>query len=292
MRDVDGSVAQNYCPRAGYVSCRKASRRYVYQTRCKSWRCKPCKKAKVAVMSERIRQACKLATAPYFVSVTYGIPEKWTTLTKVPEKYASTVAAGATKDWKEFCRRFQRLHNVKLKWLRIPELTKKGMLHWHLIIDGMPSTKEGHRCATKMGVAFLRDEQCGCLTHLISRVWKDVTTWYVVDCRPVTSSNGMGSYLGGYLTKMTEEHYEWLSANGVTRRIDTSRGFGRLPKLLRPVGIGGYDRIDFVHGKPSPSQLKDTRERPEAQPKGGLWSKAQKKEMHRRRLESYANENG
>ncbi len=286
MRDVDGSVAQDYCPRAGHVSMRKADpgkkpERYTLETRCKSWRCKPCKRAKISVMSERIRQCCKSAVQPYFVSVTYGISASVEASSfETQERYKTAVVRGASKDWKEFCRRYNREYKTKLRWMRIPELTKKGMLHFHLVIDGMP-TGRSHRCATKMGDAFLADVECGCLSHAVSRVWADITGWFVVDVRPVTNPEGIGTYLGGYLTKMTEKEYEWLASAGMVRRIECSRGFGRLPKLIRPVGIGGYDRVDFQLGRGDPYEV--TKTKAKMVTLGGLWSEEQKRLMAVRR---------
>lgn len=262
---------------------RRGNRRYAMSTRCKSWRCKPCKRAKIRVMSERISQACSSAVRPYFVSVTYGLPvEMRESCETILEKYRSTVAASAVKDYREFLRRFQRKHKRKLKWIRIPELTKSGMIHWHMVMDNMPPGTD--RCKTRMGNKFHKDKSCQCLTHLVSREWYSVTGWFVVDVREVYSGPGMGTYLGGYLTKMSEVDYEWLAANGITRRIDTSRGFGRLPKLHRAGGIWGYDRVDFVYGPGSSWHLQWTKKQPEMQPMGGLWSPQQKREMALRRL--------
>lgn len=284
MRAVDGSAIQKICPRENVIAMSNSGGVWAVKTRCKSWRCKACKSSKAALMAWRIMEACSSALEPWFVSVTYGMSQEMQRSSEETRgKYTAAVVRGAVRDWREFCRRYRRSYGKKLKWLRIPELTKKRMLHYHLIMDNLRPSGFG-RCGTPMGRRFDRDSDCACHTHQVSRIWKDITGWYVVDVRPVKNHAGMGNYLAGYLTKMPEEDYEFLWENGIQRRIEASRGFAKLPKISRPAGIIGYDRIT-IHGRHDLRYLRGLSEKdPHFKAVGNVFNEMRKRESILRRL--------
>lgn len=284
MKKVSGSNIQDVCEKEGVIALSNAGGVWAVRTRCKGWRCRTCRKTKIALLAWRIKEACSSAEEPWFVSVTYGMSQEMQgSCYETREKYKSAIVNGAVRDWREFCRRYNREYQTKIRWLRIPELTKRGMLHWHLIIDGMRIDGYG-RCKTKMGARFKKDRDCDCHTHQVSRIWEGVTGWYVVDVRPVTNDAGIGNYLSGYLTKMSDEDYEYLTENGIIRRVETSRGFATLPKITRPAGIIGYDRIT-IHPRKALDYLRMlTDHDPAFKAVGNVFGEEQKKKAYMRKV--------
>lgn len=231
-----GNATSSVCPKGGYAwLTTKTGRMFAIETQCRTWRCNGCRERLKSRFKKRVIYGCSALEHTYLITVTYRLG---------PGSYPKT-AAIVRKDWQAFqyqLRKKSRM-NEELAWLKVPELTKKGMIHLHLIV-GYPEKRlancEDHpHKYDKAWRAACRSPDLECLEHEWSAAWHVVTgDSYVVDARPVLGPNGAAVYLAKYLVKSGDKREE-LEKLGFMRRHSTSKYWPNDSTLLLRGSIDG-----------------------------------------------------
>lgn len=111
------------------------------------------------------------------------------------------------------------------------EVTKRMIPHHHLVAGPVEGEVRCYGSDFDMRGFRRRFDNCACLSHRLSREWKEVTgDSEIVHTVPVVGSKGAGSYMAKYLAK-TFGMESRLSRVGMSRRWSSSRGWpgtGRL----------------------------------------------------------------
>lgn len=213
----------------------------VARTTCKTWRCTPCSKRLVSLFRTRVSAGLSDREPSGLITFTY----KWAAWRRADAQFAK-------RDWGVFLRRSE---SMKKGWVKVPEMTKRGMIHYHLVVRGVknPACYPG-------GPDEWFDEQlfrrrfdcCECFSHRLSREWYDVTKdTYLVHAKKVSSARQTAGYLAKYMVKQFATR-EGLDKLGVKRRFSFNQ---RWPKFERAryvqskgAGGPGWDEIIIVHG--------------------------------------------
>lgn len=200
---------------------------------------------------------------PCLLSVTYKSPGK---LSEMVENPVGVERAKA--DWRAFMW-FVKQRHPRLQWFKVPELTKRGQLHWHALIGNLePGSVDA--CEKKANYSQRwRAKDCDCLEHQWSRHWEYVTgDSYVVDVERVWKPSGAVSYLVKYLKKgMYGKVREGLEALGFKRRFSCSRGWPRGSQMQRRGSLGdpsAWVSTSFAYGRVEAPKL-------EGNAKDGKW---------------------
>lgn len=169
------------------------------------------------------------------------------TLTYRAASHRAGAAQFVPADWKALWRLLRRNQDPmsQAKWLRVMELTKKGVPHHHVVLGPV---KGQVRCYGKdfdVKRFKKRFDTCLCISHRFSRAWFEVThDSYIAHTIPVVGARGAASYLGKYLTK--EFDTERAKELGMERRWSSSRGWpgvGRMRLAPTENGTGWSKRI-------------------------------------------------
>ena len=201
------------CERKGYAWLRTESNRtLVVPTVCKTWGCGKCAQLVMSRFRLRVAVGCSVLQPCAFTTFTFRLEGE-----PVDASYVA-------RTWKAFFRKWKRLE-APFEWLKVVELTQAGQPHLHLVMGPVTGRI---RCYGKrrLGEAwFLKDRECQCLSHRLSRVWHIVTgnSWHV-HTTPVMSAKGAGGYLAKYMAKGGSQR-ELLEAAGFERRFSSSRGW-------------------------------------------------------------------
>lgn len=190
---TSGTALTSKCPRAGLVTLTDYfGRQLKMPTTCKAWRCLSCRDRLKSLFKMRVASGCSVWDRCWLITFTYKV-----------DAARRLDAEFAKKDWKEFWRRWKKYQLPHLEWLRVSEKTKKGMIHHHVVAGSQRKLRA--RCYGREfdNRGFLRRfDSCGCLSHMASRVWKEVTRdSYIVHAQGVVSPKGMGTYLAKYMMK-------------------------------------------------------------------------------------------
>jgi hypothetical protein len=214
---------------------------------------------------KKVIQYAALVQKCWLLSVTYAVHEK-TLNGRV--KYAKT-AVTASPNWKTLwttmkCRYPKEMK--KVNWLRVPELTKAGQVHFHAIVGGIESGEvdrcEDGRIVSDKYSRRWRKKDCECWEHRFSRVWYEITgDSFVVDFREVYSPEGAGAYLGKYLEKTMDSGTvrQRLEELGFLRRFTTSRNFPRGSLTMYGTIIGAWTRHYWREGFYADNEVKKGR---------------------------------
>lgn len=206
---------------------------FVAQTKCKTWSCGVCRKNLLALIEMKIEYGCLTLEHSRF-----------TTLTYVNTGTASLRDAASVRlDYELWSRRLKSRH-PGLAWFKVPELTKKGMVHLHLVMGGMNQGKRKTQCETNPKNWYEWFERsCDCLAHELIREWNKITGAVVINVQDVYDPRGLGSYLSKYLTKAFVQREE-LAEIGFQRRYSCSRNWPRGANLqLRGTLEEVWDRV-------------------------------------------------
>jgi len=229
----DGIASSDACPRSGSIRLTTRSGRKVeMETRCKTWRCKGCRDRMIGLFVLRVETGCSILGRCAFITVTY----------KVDERLREDVES-VKRDWTAFSREFLRPNN--LKWLRVTELTKRGMPHHHLVTGTLGEEEQVSCYGSRLLIRryLERFNSCACLSHRAARAWKAITGSYIVHAIEVSGAKGAGRYMGKYL------HKTFLDPV-FTRRWATSHGWPGAGKLqLKQTMEGGWEKREFWYGK-------------------------------------------
>lgn len=239
-----GIATSSHCPRRGYVRLSTFDGRVVYlPTTCKTWGCKGCRDKLRSLFILRVNTGFSILGRCAFLTITY----------RVKAGTALKDAESVRRHWAALLRAYRKYQPeiAAMKWLRVVELTQRGQPHLHLMIGPLGSLEA--RCWSYSGPIRTKEylknwEECGCLSHVVSRLWYKITgdSW-VVHAKQVDSSPG--DYMGKYLEKTFLSHGE-LARRGFKRRWSSSRGYpgsGRM-RLLR-TGTEGWQRVDHVSAR-------------------------------------------
>lgn len=244
-----GSVMFDVCADRGRIvlAATVGGESIVMPTTCKSWRCAPCSRKLLALFQARLQIGCSRLGTSALITVTYKVGEgrAWD-------------AGSAKADWRVFI----KTSSLKRRpWMRIPEVTKKGMIHHHLVAG--IERRERVNCypiyGFDMRVHTRRFDTCGCVSHELSRAWYDITgDSLIVHSMPVISFKGVGAYMSKYLAKTLGGERLRLESLGVRRRYSSSRswpGGGRLSlKMSLRAGGPGWKERRYLQGKRSTSE--------------------------------------
>lgn len=213
----------NECRRKGTVWLKNKNGEVQIRTTCHTWGCAGCERKMISLFRLRVEAGVSQLGRCVFITLTYKLGEG-----------GLKDAASVARDWKAFWRVLKRSRHVSrsMKWLRVVELTKKGMPHLHLV---MGPTKGRVRCYGNgpfdAARFYSRMASCTCLSHEMARAWYKVTgDSFIVFVVPVVNARGAGAYLAKYLGKSLPVRKK-LESLGFKRRWSTSLGWpgnGRL----------------------------------------------------------------
>ncbi len=232
--DRRGSAMSGRCPKQGYIILTAKGNRGQVElpTFCKTWRCVACRKKLSSFVKMKAALGCLRLGRCAFTTVTY----RW-------ESGISWDAASARAQWKELLRSSTSLRSPR-QWMRVPELTKNGMPHYHLIL-GPIANEEKIACYGKTDFLMARFrasfKTCGCLSHALSRDWLRITgDTEIVHAQEVYGAAQAASYVAKYLGKTFGDRTA-LEAMGFARRYSSSRGWpaGQRLRLIESKGAGG-----------------------------------------------------
>lgn len=229
-----GSLIFGKCDRSGYTELfTKEGLSIILPTTCKTWGCVICRTKLIGLFKAKVEMGVSNLGRCGFITITYQA-----------ESARLNDVRCAKKDWQALWRRLRRGGN-EWKWLKVTELTKKGIPHHHVAVGpieaGMEIRCHGRKIRKGRETAEYRRRiaTCGCLAHVFSRAWVGVTgDSYMCFGTPVSDPQGAGSYMGKYMVKQfTEERREG-------RRYTTSRDWPGGQKMrLRITEEGGWDYI-------------------------------------------------
>ena len=92
------------------------------RTNCKTWRCVSCRGRMLNLFRMRVESGCLILGRCAFITLTYQADSERLRDARCVEK-----------DWKALWRRLTVQGLQNLKWLRVMEVTRKGIPHYHLV---------------------------------------------------------------------------------------------------------------------------------------------------------------
>ncbi len=243
--DSLGSGSSSACPRSGSMLLETWDQRRLFvNTNCNTWRCISCRDRLMARFKKRVSTGVSTLGQCIFITLTYQV-----------DGFIARGALCVKRDWEAFLRRLRKNcpELAAMKWLRVMELTRKGVPHFHLVMGPVPLGRR-IRCWRRdekvVAAGYLaRMARCDCIAHALSREWYAVTgdSW-MVHAIPVTGAKGAGGYLAKYMRK--EFDGERAAALGMSRRWSTSVGWpgGARRRLRQSEMPEGWRRRSFRYG--------------------------------------------
>lgn len=230
------------CPSRGAVELiTRDGEIYWLPTICKTWKCLACQPKLMALIQARIRYGMVTLGPCLFITVTYVMRRE------SDLRDASSVHADLKSLWRTLGKT-TRWKNVS--YVRVPELTKKGQVHVHMIVGNVKGTATCRR-GTKEPLKTWKGRECNdletCIQHQLSRVWDEITGGsFVVDVSKVRSGSRTASYITGYIRKDFIGHQE-LEARGFRRRYAFSRNWPSLGHMeLANTRDGEWRKVNRV----------------------------------------------
>lgn len=206
-------------------------------TTCKSWGCVGCRDRLKNLFGMRVQTGALALRRCAFITVTYKEGPR----DSKPAQYV-------TEDWKALFRVLKReKHQLPtLKWLRVMEVTKKGMPHHHLIAGPVIGRVSCYGADFDIRRYRKHFDTCDCLSHSLARPWFQVTgDSYIVHTVRVLWSAGAAAYMAKYLDKSFGMEGR-LRAIGMSRRWSSSRGWPGSGRLrLKQTVTGGWSRREY-----------------------------------------------
>jgi len=231
-------------------------------TNCKTWGCIACRDRVKRYVRMRMEHGCLILGHSYLITATYAMrgEESW--------RDASSVA----KHWAELSRRFEKRNLKRMKWFKVPELTKKGQVHLHLIVGGIGKRisccrpagmgRCNHRKSYKWAM-----ERCkvNCVEHELAKEWYQITgdSW-VLDVREVWSAAGASAYIFKYLVKSFGQRAA-LEGLGFKRRWSCSRNWPSPERMQFVITMSkGWQSTQFIKKGVNDDYLREEVARSEA----------------------------
>lgn len=227
-------LVKEKCPRWGYSELHSENSVYLVETKCKTWRCKVCRSSLLNLVKMRIEYGCLELGQSYFITLT------------LPAGRGQPIrdAAYVRSAWEQSIRKLkQEPGYAGVAWLKVPELTKKGQPHLHLIVGGIGTPVAMCKKFPKYSPEWI-SQRCDCLAHKFGWKWYQETGAYVIDCQVVYNPRGIGAYVAKYVTKgfMIRDAME---SAGFLRRFSMSRNFPRGERLRLRGTDEGWRRVSF-----------------------------------------------
>jgi hypothetical protein len=205
------------CPRSGYaILTKKEGKRLLIKTRCKTQRCVVCGPAVRAAIALKAEVGSWIHGSSWFITLTLAMGTG-----------GARDARYVQKVYRAFLSKLLRDQKIKLKYMKVVELTKKGQPHLHLVAAGMPSGRVT-RCRGNKNEKAWVENGCfetgpSCLLHIVSKTWLAVTgdSW-VCDVSPTRSGPAAGRYISKYVGKWDEGKMFKL---GFKRKWSATQGF-------------------------------------------------------------------
>ena len=235
------------CPRAKTLKLTvKHTQHELYMpTTCKTWRCSYCRKIREIQLKNLIVYGYTRLKPCEFITVTVKRERDGTCLD----------ADSVKKAWTQWLRTVKKSRG-KMPWLKVVELTKNGVPHFHLITGSWTRKNQKTRCrplewdAYKKGWYYSCKAAEECLHCEVGRLWYEATgNSFVVDARPVVDE-GVGAYfVKEYLLKSYSQMEARIEA-GYPRLWSASRDWPRIPIAVRGTLEGLWQETKIL--KPGP----------------------------------------
>ena len=229
-----GSALLGECDRAGFTELfTAAGRSVILPTTCKTWGCIVCQKKLLGLFKARVEVGVSTLGRCGFMTITY-----------LADSERVRDAACVRKDWQALWRSLKR-SGQQWKWLKVTELTKRGIPHHHIVLGPMDPTQQMrcHGRSIRKGketrVYISRIPTCTCLSHRFARAWVHITgDSFMCFATEVTSAVGAASYMAKYMQKT------FLRKGYDGRRFSTSRDWPGGERIrLRVTQEGGWSHI-------------------------------------------------
>lgn len=224
------------CPRGGWMCLTaKWGIMITVPTVCQTWKCRRCgpkRKAYASMRSEHGSTSLKWPEPLRLITLTYRMTG--------PQDVQTALSALA--DFRRFVQLLRRKSvHKRFRWFRVPEVTRLGQIHWHVISGDVAGSKlEAERT--------IRD----CWALATRRAGKVIN--HVVDASE-NSASGAASYVTKYLLK-SALGFEALQERGFKRRWACSRDWTTPPKTtLRGTAEDAWLRTEFLGPKVSHEEV-------------------------------------
>jgi len=228
------------CPRRGYLRLGCQDHNHTIRTVCKTWGCPVCRDKVLALVTMRMEYGLQEGVNSWFITLTYRTA--YDTIRNV-----GSVARDTARFWSKLAKELLE----KPQWFKVPELTKKGQVHLHLLVNTQGDHEDSCKSKTERYLIWKKNgckaSPIECLQHRVSRIWEEVTgDSFVVDVSRVRHAGRTANYLVGYLKKGMRDHSD-LEALGFKRRWARSRNWPSGHALrLRGTAEGGWQLSKVV----------------------------------------------
>lgn len=232
------------CPRSGYLRLAHGDHSHTMLTGCKTWKCKVCEPKVRALVTMRLRYGLEMAAHSWFIVLTY----------RTAYDSMARGAKSAGRDMAQFWRRVESELGERPAWFRVPELTKKGQVHHHVMMLTEAEQTETCRRRAETYKAWrnsgCRDSRGECIEHRFSRLWEGVTNdSFVVHVSRVHSVARSATYIVKYLAKGFSDRAA-LEALGYKRRWSRSRNWpGGYALRLVGTAEGAWEGMKFYSAR-------------------------------------------
>ncbi len=193
----------------------------VVATVCQTWKCRRCGPKRKLYAAMRAEHGSTYLDWPGQLSLI--------TLTYMMREHRDIVSAtSALSDFRRFAQLLRRTTKSTFRWFRVPEATRRGQVHWHVISGDL------------IGNRFEKERTVRDAWALATRK-KGVVVNYVVDVSE-TTAKGSAGYVAKYLLK-TALGFTHLKERGFKRRWTCSRDW-TTPEKTR---LSGTERNAWVY---------------------------------------------
>lgn len=231
---------RDMCPRAGGVQLTtERGDSFWLPTRCKTWGCNVCRESLASLVKARMIYGLTHSTGSLFITVTYrmGGPATVQTVQSVERDLRSL--------WRKLR---ERCRWKRMSYVKVPELTKAGQVHLHLLVTGVEFQVASCRRDGEL-MRSMKARQCstGCVQHELMRLWQEVTgDSFIVDASRVRNPAKCAAYVAKYVVKGFHMRYE-LEALGFKRRFAFSRNWPGVGKMrLAFTDDPGWETVERV----------------------------------------------
>lgn len=217
------------CKKGGYLWLTHMDGRTVtIKVSCKTWDCRVCRDKNLGRVVGRMSYGLSVLGDCVLCTITYAV--------------RGFKAQKLKRNWAAFLKML-RSEYPRVAWFRVPELTKRGILHYHVLMGNVETT--WIRCKAAWTPTRLGDH---CLMCKIRRWWYEVTTdSYICDVREVYNASGAAYYLSKYLKKQMFGDRTDMEELGMARRWSRSNNWPTWEGGLKE--SGNWRRIVRYAGK-------------------------------------------